>query len=387
MKYVLLILSTLLCFGIQSQNNHILNKIGELQIRHKDNFYHRGLFPSQRINKKENKIVDDNSIFFTGLISYTLKSVKDSLSKNDQTIIDSILSYSLESLKYYKNRNGENTYNFYQVRPEENPFPNGRYFTKAEFKRVPDDLDDTSIIYLMQDSSDSLNYAIKKKMEKHAVVEKYTSTYSQFRKNKIYKTWFSSEMKQDIDICVVSNVLTLMFQKELTLSTVDTASIEFIKASIRQDLHLNKEYLISPHYQETSIILYHVARLIAISNNVLLDDIKEKVIQDIYDQLGLVNNDVEKVILLTSLYRLGEKIDFDINLHDLKIDMTKYYWFKANPFCVRPFWVKKMIGSSNILNQYYRSKAYYWSLVLELEVLSKAGFIIDNEVGTITTIR
>ncbi|MDZ4716786.1 MAG: hypothetical protein SH819_15075 [Cytophagales bacterium] len=311
-----------------------------------------------------------------------MKSIRDSLPPDNRPIIDSIFKSTSELFTYYKNRNGGITYNFYPVRPEENPFPNAKFSPRSKRRRLADDLDDTSMLYLVQNSSDSLNHAIKAKMVDHSTKKLYTSTFKQYRKNKVYKTWFTEKINQDIDICVLSNVLVFIFEKNLPLTSIDTASLGFIKSSIRHNLHLNKEHLISAHYQNSSIVLYHVARLISAATTPLLDEIRGKVISDIHQQLNLANNSMEEVILLASLFRLGGQKDYEINFTRLEEDMRRFYWFKANPFCGSRFWIKQLIGRSNFLHEQYKCEAYYWSLVLELSSLSDANFTLSNKQPT-----
>jgi hypothetical protein len=369
---------------IHAQNNFVLNKLSELQVNQSDELYCNGLFKSQRITNSGKKTFEDNNIFFTGLITNTLKSIQDSLPETDRTIIKTICSRSISTFKNYKNRNGDITYNFYQIRPEENPFPNATFLRNYKGRQLADDFDDTSILYLAQNSSDSLNYAIKNKMAKHSTTSLYTSTFKEYRKEKVYKTWFAKKQNQDIDLCVLSNALLFVFDKKLALSAIDTSSIQLIQSAINKELHINKAHLISAHYQSTPIILYHIARLISAANHPLLDELRPKIIHDINTQLNEVNDEVEKMILLSSLFRLNHPIDFEINLQNLENNMTDFFWFKANPLCGSRFWIKKMAGSTHFMQTNYRCKAYYWALLLELEVLSKASYLKTD--ATYTTI-
>ncbi len=169
-----------------------------------------------------------------------------------------------------------------------------------------------------------------------------------------------------------------MFEKELPMAAIDTASYELLKSAINQDYHLKKGHLISSQYQNPSIILYHMARLIAKVNTPLINEIRSKIIGDIKLRLTLATNSMEQVILITSLFRLGEKVDYEIEYQSLQNDMNNFYWFKANPFYGSRFWMRKIVGTSNFLQNLYKSEAYYWSLVLELETLSNASFSIEN---------
>lgn len=242
-------------------------------------------------------------------------------------------------------------------------------------RRIADDLDDTSILYLVQNSSDSLNKLIRNEMITYSTKKNYTSTFKQYRGISVYKTWFAKKMKQDIDICVLSNVLLFMHEKKLTMSYIDTTSYELIRSAISQGYHLNKGHLLSSQYQSSTIILYHVARLLAVTNSSLLNDIRSIIKIDIHQRLTETSNLMEKVVLLSSLFRLGEKVEFDIDYQELHNDMKRFYWFKANPFYSSKFWIRKLVGNSNFVQSRYRCEAYYWSLVLELECLSNINHL------------
>lgn len=362
-----------------SQDLSCIDSIQELQVQEFEGIYQKGLFPCQRIRKHGEIVVEDNNIFFTGLTLYTLNYIKDSLSQNDQLHIENMYAKAYNTFNDYKNRKGGFTYNFYQIHPGEHPFPNATHFQNAEYRKIADDFDDTSVLYLIQDSDDSLNAAVKAKMETHSLMGLYTSTFKQFRNAHVYKTWFSQKMNQDIDICVQSNVLLFIFEKQLPLTSIDSTTINVIKSAIRQNLHKNKGHLISAHYQNTTIILYHIARLIAVADSPLLNDIKSEVISDIYSELSVIENDMEKVILLTSLYRLGENVDFELDVQNVQKDMQTFYWFQANPFYGMRFWIRRIIGGSDFLQEKYRCEAYYWTLVFELQVMSSASVRLQNQ--------
>ena len=380
--YVKRILEVVICLLITiqvgySQDQVIIERIVSLQVQ-EDNFYRRGLFTSQISRKKGKKYVEDDNIFFTGLINYTLQSIKDSRPIDEQGYIDNVYRNSKPTFDFYSNRNNDVTYNFYQVHPEK-PFPNIKLLSKWKRFRLADDLDDTSIIYLVKESSDSLNRLVKDRMiEQSFKKKKVKSTFKAYRKSKAYRTWFADKMKQDFDICVMSNALLFVFEKKLELDTIDLATIRLIRTMIEEGRHLKKEHLIAPHYQSSAIILYHVARLIDTANHPELNVLREKVIADIENGLLSAENTMEKTILLTSLYRLNKPHDFEISMDELSGDMANFHWFKANLAGGYRLWFRKLVGQSRWFNLSYRSEAYYWSLVLELQTLSGAEIVSEK---------
>jgi hypothetical protein len=368
--------------GVCAQSKLLWDSIRAQQAGAGDSFYQEGLFRSQIAKRNGRKTVEDNNIFFTALINYTLQSCKDSLSADEQLVVDSLYAKSKRVLPYYQNRKGDITYNFYQVNPE-NPFPNLRFYSGIRKFRLTDDLDDTSLIYLILQSSDSLNKALKKKMaEQSRNPRKIVSTLPKYRESKAYRTWFADKMKQDLDICVMANVLTFVFQKKLPMDSVDIETIQLISQLVSANAHLTKARWVSAHYQSSSIILYHLARLIVVADHPDLNPLKRKIVSDLHNQLRQASNPMERVILLTSLYRLGEKVNFEFDLGELEGEMKKFFWFNGNPFSGSPVWVKKLMGKK-FMQLRYTSSGYYWCLLLELKTVSKASVEVKDGRPTI----
>lgn len=368
MRYTLLLWLIVFFGRVFSQTP--LQRISDLQIK-EDSFYRKGTFPSEISWKKGKKVAEDNNIFFTALITFTLQSLYDSVDSESRGVVDSIQALS-HPYQYYKNRNGDITYNFYQVRPE-TPFPTVPFMAKKKSAKLPDDLDDTSLMYLINNSSDSLKRLLKSKMVYQSDLHpRVATTIRPFRNTKAYRTWFADKMEQDLDICVVTNVLLFVISTGLPFEDADIESLDFIRYVINNDLHREKPHKIAANYPYTSVILYHVSRIISALNDGQLDDLGGKVKEDLLSQLNEANNEMEKVVLLTSLYRLGHEVEFKIDSAELKKDMESFYWFDAHPLSINKN-LRKIMGKSNITRLKYRSEAYYWALVMELEVLSRGN--------------
>lgn len=357
-------LATSICL---SQDN-LLNKISKLQIRN-DTFYNDGLFPSKRFFGKSRNSREDNNIFFTSLIVYTLQSLQDSLPTSSSQLIDSVILKSTSNYFRYRNRNGDITFNFYQTYPD-NPFPNSPFLSKRDKVKLPDDLDDTAIIYLTKTKNEVVDIAVKQKMMVHAQNNKLKSTFKRYRNSQAYPTWFGDKMPQDLDICVMSNVLLFILQKGIELNSTDQETLDLIKEIVITNDHILNPHIVSPHYRSSPIILYHLSRLISVADNPVLNSIREKIIIDLKKQLQLSKNEMEKVILLTSLYRLGEKIDYKISINNAEKDFNTFYWFRANLSSGKNMFLKWLVGKNSLLEFRYKCDAYYWALLLEFQTLS-----------------
>jgi len=148
---------------------------------------------------------------------------------------------------------------------------------------------------------------------------------------------------------------------------------------VEENMHFSDEDLIATAYPNTSIILYHVSRLLSVSNHSELNKIRKKVIEDLNKQLNLVTQPIEKVILLTSLYRLNQGPSFEVDLKELSNNMSSFYWFRALYIYDYSLWIKKAFRNAKFMEINYRCEAYSWALLLELKEISKAQVITEGD--------
>jgi len=365
----LLLFYSVCCFPQNTgfSQDSLIQRIYSLQCQN-DDFYKNGLFASERyVNNR--RIKEDNNIFFTALITYTLQSLHRDVSKQNQTIADSIIARAKCNYIYYRNRKNDITYNFWQTHPDM-PLPNNTFFQRFESSKLPDDFDDTSIILLTQEKNDSIDTALKQKMTNYtnSVSRPIHSTLKQYRDYNAYLTWFGEKMKQDIDICVMSNTMLYILQRDLPLNQFDSATIQLIEKMVVINDHIKNPDIVSPHYQNSSVILYHLSRLISSSDQEVLSNLKSPIINALYDRMHRANNRIEKVILLSSLYRLDEKPEVNIDFSDIENDFDDFTFFIANPFSGSSMFTKR-IFDKNVFHIKYRCEAYYWTLILEYQVL------------------
>ena len=99
--------------------------------------------------------------------------------------------------------------------------------------------------------------------------------------------------------------LCLCMTKKLFFTAYENHTINFISQVVKKGLHLKEPRLVSPHYQQSSVILFHLARLMTEINQTQLSDLKPLIIQDLSDQYKAAHNAMEKVILQTTLLRMG----------------------------------------------------------------------------------
>ena len=252
------------CYSQSQSPDSLLNKIYHLQSKG-DNFCHDGLFPSKRYGVREKDKKNDNNSFFTGLIAYTLQSVYPSFSTESRKRVDSVIARARTNYPRYKNRNGDITYNFWQTHPDQ-PFPNSKYSKRERF-RLPDDLDVSAIICLTTKGSWKEDSLLKNKMIAYTNLykKKIHSTYKRYRNFKAYNTWFGKDMDLEFDICVMSNVLLFACQKGLAINQYDRETVDVVNQIVKNGDHIKHPYIISPSYQSSAVILYHLARLLSVA--------------------------------------------------------------------------------------------------------------------------
>lgn len=368
-------LSLLFLFPVMltAQNDRIdslLQQISRLQATGADTNYPAGLFPSQRLYLPRRKNVkEDNNIFFTGLIIWTLKSIRQQLSPKNQAIVDVMTEKAVANYPLYRNKVAKPVYNFWQTQPSRH-FPNSRYFSKRQKYIIPDDLDDTAILYLSADGNDSLKQLVKRLMAENANGQKrqVRNTLKRYKNVPAYSTWFGKNMPVDFDICVQANGMRFVLDNQLALNRYDSATLWLMTDMLMRRTPVNRPHYVSPHYQQTSIILYHLARLVAAHpDHSLVATLKALLIRDLKDQLQKVDNSMAQVLLQTSLVKLGAEAGPEIRVP--ASDRERFYFFVANMTSVFPNPVKGIFARSRKTNFFYRSEAYYLTLMLENQVV------------------
>lgn len=367
-----------------SQENLILQKINDLQIE-QDSFYSKGLFPTEVRRNRQKRTWQDNNIFYSALIAYTLNQSQSDLSEKDKNEVQKIVDNVTSNFPAYSNRKGGPTYNFYQTHPE-NQFPQFKRLSQKDKFRLPDDLDDTSILVLTLNDPknkkkvDSVKTLAIDQVKLHP---KLNSALKQDKKAAAYRTWFADKMDQEFDICVMANALLLWNSNNLPKDEVDDATVLFIYRHLSENIVLKKPHLSSPQYLKSSIILYHLSRTFSTYEHPLAPSIREKLLTDLKEMLRNSKSPMEKVILLSSLYRLGESLNYQIELSNLEKEVQMFTWFNANLISGKPIFIKRLFGKQHPLLYSYTCEAYNWALILELQNLSGGNLqdgVLNSEV-------
>jgi hypothetical protein len=351
----------------------LLHLIEKMQVT-EDDFYFKGSFPTYRRYGRSASFKEDNAVFFTGLIAFTLKELLPDLNAAQRAVCDTIIDRAIQSYAHFRNANGLPTFNFWRVRPPL-VFPNSWFLNHFnETQQLPDDLDDTVILWLSMDPPDSLMKWVKILMGQHANGETrwIRNTYRRYRKIPAYSTWFGKKMPIDFDFCVLCNVLYFVHEYQLPLNIHDSASVLLLRQMIEHKEYLKHPGYISPHYGRTSLLLYHAARLLAKFSIPALDTLKPQLLQDARQAYSHAGNWLDSVLLSTAIMRLGGEDTPLPRLDNAGLYHNTTTFFVASFSAILPGTWKKILLNNQLIKYYFSCPAYRCALYLENLVLRKS---------------
>jgi hypothetical protein len=346
----------------------LLQNISRCQRSYSDSLYQKGLFPSKRIYlHRKNYKRDDDNIFFTGMIVWTLRSQQTKMNEANKVLTDSICARAVQNYVRYQNKQGDCSYNFWQTNPSRH-FPNDDFFSKRKKHSLPDDLDDTSVLYLSESQPDSLITRLKDKMGQHTngYGRWIYNTFRKYKHRRAYNTWFGKRMRVDYDLSVQCNAMLWVLNNKLPFNQFDFETIRLIEDMVLANEHIRYAHYVSPHYQKPAIVLYHLARLVS-AHPATFPRIKDKIVLDIENELKKSQVSMEKLLLNTSLARFGIAQKESPVLTEK--DFNNFYFFVANLSSIMPNPIKRWFAKNSWTNFYYQCEGYYWTLLLENECM------------------
>ncbi|MBL4587090.1 MAG: hypothetical protein JKX84_08565, partial [Flavobacteriales bacterium] len=108
-----------------------------------NSIYPKGVFSSQRYHPFLPYKREDDNLFFTASVVHILQGIASKLTSDEAKIADEIIAPAKQSFSLFKNKDGLDTFNFWQTKPSRH-FPNGRFMHRFKHFQIPDDVDDTS---------------------------------------------------------------------------------------------------------------------------------------------------------------------------------------------------------------------------------------------------
>ena len=280
---------------------YCLDRLEKLQSK-KDGFYPIGIFPNQR-NWFSKKGDEDNGVFGTAWIAYLLRTTNEQKPNERARMMRNRAILSFEN---YRNRHKEGSYNFWQTVGDDLPFPNS-ILLSTDNQRLTDDYDCTALIQLAR-GIHPMDQSVRDKMLKYAMrskrkVVKYFP--SEYRSKKVYEVWYANKMQQELDIVVMANVLLFVIEKGYSFQTPDRLTIECLKTSINEGWYFKDPAGYAPYYCRPALILYSLARLVEKDTTGEFTAERKVLIRDLRQALDQTDQAIDKVMIATSLLRLG----------------------------------------------------------------------------------
>jgi len=345
---------------------HLLNLIKQLQIID-NNTVLNGSFPSTRKYFYSHRLKEEDNVFYTSMILWNLGQFEKEMKQDELSIFRQAKSNALPYIERFKNKKNNLTYNFWPRNPAQ-IFPNGGWLNLFNEKfALADDIDDAAITWLALGLNDSIALKLQSKFSDYSVgkMKPNRSFYKAYNNWPVYSTWLGHKMPKDVDLSVLSNVLLMHTKANIPFNTNDTASFNMIVELVRSNKHLSDPKYVSQHYANSATIIYHIARLIYFSNYPALLTLKPILLNQAKQLLEQTNAPVEKLLLNTSILRLGEKIEFPDGVDEQSLKVNDYPYFVANISSVlnNPF--KRIVNQSNIVRFDYYSYAFNLSLMYE----------------------
>ena len=335
-----------------------------------------GLFPSVRHNPTLGYRRTDTNVFFTAVTVFTLQNLRAAVSDESGKLIDQINERAQAAYPLFQNKDGLATYNFWPTRPSQH-FPNGYVFRHLDHFRIPDDIDDTAMVYLTTPRTSDEQRWLKTKLTQHAnrsqtdvgAVRQIKNTYPDYRHLHAYSTWFGKKMPIDFDACALSNLLYWVYANELPLNQHDTNSLTYLRDIVQSGRYWTEPFRCAPHYARTALIIYHLARLIATFAPSELDAIRPVLLTDARRLLNTATNRIEQLMLATSLLQLGER-PLAIELTNIESDFSGFHFFVAGMLTAyeQP-WLRRW-ADRPITQMRWQCNAHCWALVAEYIVAS-----------------
>lgn len=371
---LLLILSP--AFARTQQNDSIListllNQLDSMQHKQNDGEFFKGMFNSYRAcGGGPHNYQPDNNVFFTAIASFGLRNMLPALNGDDKAKAENIINRAANCYPYFKNRYGSPYYGFWPTNSIIMPHTLIFKYLKQVFGQG-EDADDTVMILMASDTDDSTAQVLKNRLAAVSNLAKgrrIISTYKKYRQIPAYSTWLGQRMAPDFDFAVHCNILYFVLGKNIPLVKQDSATIHLLAEMVKNRDYMRAPTFLSPYYVHSSILLYHITRLMGAFTIPELEPFKHQLAQDINNLLPVSNNTMDQIILRTALLRLGESapaLELD-NIDEFdESNQKSFVFFQARAAFPYPTPLKKIFLHWSYIYYYFYCPAYNKMLWLE----------------------
>lgn len=350
--------------------SQLIDNIAQQQVQSNTKYFYAGQFPSYReCGGSPHNHQPDNNIFYTAVSVFALKNMLPFVDQNNQQKLTNIIQKATRSYQLYRNKNNLPFYSFWAQNDAIMPHTFVFQYLKTVFGQS-EDADDSVMALMGLNNNDSDNIALKIRLIETSNLshKKIISTFKKYRSIPAYSTWTGQRMPVDFDFGVHCNVMYFMLENGLPFVKQDSATIELLKQMIANRDYMKSPVFISPYYVKTSVLLYHIARLMGKFSIKELEPYKPQLINDIQQQLSICNNVMEQLMLRTSLLRLHSDApqlpSFDIEDFE-RSNQKQFVFFQARASFSYPVFLKQIFLHWSYVYYFFYCPAYYKILWLE----------------------
>ena len=356
----------------------IIKKIAYLQDSANRKYFPEGIFESYRSNKFWRYYRPDTNVFFTAITVFTLNNIKEKLSLESQKLVQQITDKAVKSYDLFKNKDGLNTYNFFQTNPSQH-FPHGNILHRFNYFKIPDDIDDTAMIYLTKYHTQEEVKWLKDKLIQHSNGYQKTikNTFPEYQNLKAYSTWFGKNMYIEFDACALSNIIYCLLDYGLEWDEYGQDSVKYIQQIILSNQYIDQPFRVAHQYARTPLIMYHVMRLMNKFHIPELEICRDKLENDILYYLKKKNLEFMDRILLEIAGRVVcEDTGNGIISQNLNPSNSPFFIAGFLTAYVNPLLYK--LASSPLFHIQWTCEAHCLALLAERMVVCSEDKIITN---------
>lgn len=350
----------------------LLLELQQLQSRG-DAIYPAGIFPSQRFHPFLPYRREDDNLFFSSSVIKILQGVEEDFNDEEKAVFSSVKSKALDAYPLFQNKDGLDAYNYWQTKPSQH-FPNGWFMHRFKHFQIPDDVDDTALVYLTEGADKARVDQLREKLKLHAnlAYKRAFNPLPKYRDLKCYSTFFGKKMYIEFDVCVLTNLMSLILAHfdEDELNEYDKDTLKFITEVIVNDEHKKLPFYSAPNYPTTELILYHVTRLIPSLPNSSRTQIEEKLKQDVQNQLGKADG-LNRTLMENAALKLGIQFNPMEWKSEQIISDSDFYFFHAGMITAFENSIAQKLANNSLFHLRYASKALNGALLIENLMLKR----------------
>lgn len=342
----------------------ILEYIAQAQFQSNPKYYLLGILPSIRQHPYLAIRRQDNNIFFTALTLRILQEFSPQFPTKAQKISEDICRAAQVNYAAFRSKEGLDTYNFWQTLPSRH-FPNGYLMRHFRHFQLPDDIDDTALVYTTQWQPPEKVQWLRERLIFHT--ERYQPQVKSPQLKGVYPTWFGKHMPLDFDLCAICNWFEFLSHYGLALIPEDLPSQAYLRSCLQEANFMEQPFRYAPHYANRAIILYHYARL----NHKSPEMFSPAQIQQLRQLINLAAKQShsinDKLILAIACLRLGENPYF---LPEFQFNtQLNIRWFVAG---MANYYLPLSWAAYSAFHFHYHCPAYSAALQLEYFALLRA---------------